>query len=105
MRSSPSLGVAARQRFRARDALARVGEDHEAEAALELLVVGDVVVVCMRREQVGDSPSSRSTAAIGVLHRTAAVDKDRIASGAVRDEVRVRQPLGVHAAFDDHGQG
>jgi hypothetical protein len=93
------------ERLGALDLLFRGGEDAHTETTLQLLVVGDVVAVRMRGQEVGDLDFQTVDRRQQRFDRRARVDEDGRAAGAVRDEVGVRKPAGIHAPFDYHGAG
>ena len=82
--------------------LDRPFDDLEPVALDELLVAGHVVGVRVRREQVRDRESFALDGLVQRLERRAAVDENRRPARFVRDEVRVREPLGMHAPLDQH---
>ena len=77
-------------------------DDLEPEALHELVVAGDVIRMRVRREEMRDRQPLLLRRANQRLERRAAVDEDRGASRLVADEVGVREPLGMHAAVDEH---
>ena len=87
------------------DVLGRIGDDGRPEAALELLVMGDVVRVRVRREQMRDLDFQPLDGGHERVDRSPAVHEDCRASRPVRDQVGVREPARIHGAFDDHGVG
>jgi phage shock protein A len=93
------------ERLRSVDALLPRGDDAQSEALLELPVVGDVVPVRVCRQEVRDVHLEPVDRGEERRDRGARIDEDGRASGAVRNQVRVGEPLGIHAPFDDHGAG
>ncbi len=89
------------------DELALLGVDQHlraGEAGRDGGQLGDVVVVVVREQDVRDGYA----VGLGLVqqrpHRAARVDEEAVAAGTGRDEVCVRQPVGVHRALDDHGR-
>ena len=92
---------------RAVDQLALVRVDQHlgvGEARRDRGQLGDVIVVMVREQDVRD----RDVIGLGLVqqrpHGPARVDEEAVAAGTGRDEVGVRQPVGVHRALDDHGR-
>jgi hypothetical protein len=56
----------------------------------------------MCHEHVRDGQSMAVDGGDDRLRRTAGVDEDGAPAGAVADDVRVGEPAGLHAAFEDH---
>ena len=84
--------------------LERALDDLDAVALDELGVAGDVVGVRVRREQVRDVQALALDDLVQRLERRAAVDEDGRPAGLVREQVRVREPVGMHAPLDQHGE-
>jgi hypothetical protein len=85
--------------------LSWIGDDREPKAPLQLLVVRDVIAVGMRRQEVGHLDVQPVDRGEQRLQRRAAVHEDGVAAGPVGDEVGVREPVRVHAPFNDHARG
>jgi hypothetical protein len=67
--------------------------------------MGDVILVGVRREEVRRvhlEPIDRREERLDGRSR---IDEDRRAAGVIRDEIGVREPLRIHAPFDDHRGG
>ena len=79
------------QHLRVREAVEHRGE------------LGDVVVVVVGEQHVGDGDALRLGLVEQRAHGAARVDEEAVAAGAGGDEVGVRQPVRVHRALDDHG--
>ena len=73
------------------------------QRSLERVELGDVVVVVVGEQDVGDVEPV--LVGLGDQRRdgAAGVDDERVAVRAGRDEVGVRQPGVAHGAFEDHG--
>ena len=84
-------------------ALERVGEDGHGVALAHLVEVRDVIAVVVRDEDVGHAEAVPLDRGDDRLRRPAGVDEDGAAAWAVADDVRVGEPPGLHAAFEDHG--
>ena len=84
--------------------LERALDDLDAVALDELRVAGDVIGVRVRRQQVRHVQALALDDLVQRLERRAAVDEDRRAAGLVREQVRVREPVGMHAPLDQHGK-
>ena len=73
------------------------------QRSLQRVELGDVVVVVVGEQDVGDV----EPVLVGLRDQrgdgTAGVDDERVAVRAGRDEVGVRQPGVAHGAFEDHG--
>ena len=91
--------------LRAVDALVRRRQNAEAVPVLEQLVVGHVIGVCVRREEVRRVHLEAVDGRQERLDRSSRVDEYRCSAGAVRDQVGVRKHLGIHAPLDDHRGG
>ena len=61
-----------------------------------------MIGVRMRRQQVRDHEAEPLDGLVQRLERRAGVDEHAGPALAVRDEIGVRQPGGMHAPFDDH---
>ena len=89
---------------RARDALGGVREHLRVGVLRERVAeLGDVVVVVMREQDVGDVEAMLVGLVEQRLQRAAGVDEEGVAVRPGRDEVRVGQPVVGHGALDDHG--
>ena len=82
--------------------LERALDDLEPVPLDELVVADDVVVMRVGRQQVGDLQPLALDGLVQRSERRAAVDEDGRAAGLVGHEVGVREPLGMHAALDQH---
>ena len=82
--------------------LERAFDDLNAVALDELGVAGDVVGVRVRCQQVRDVQALALDDLVQRLERRAAVDEHRRPPGLVREQVRVREPVGMHAPLDQH---
>ena len=106
IRRSPGLDhLAVAERLGALDLLLRRREDAQPEAVLEQAVVGDVVGVRVRRQQVRGVHVEPLDGGEQGLDRGAGVDEDGGSAGPVGDQVGVREPPRIHAPLDDHGAG
>ena len=68
----------------------------------EFPVTGDVIRMGVRREQVRDLEAFALDCLVQRLERRAAVDEDGRPARPVSEQIGVREPLGVHAPFDQH---
>ena len=84
--------------------LDRVGRHGEPEAGLELVVPGHMIRVAVGYEQVRRRQLVSLDHFEQRLERSTAVDEDGGATWLVGDEVRVREPRGMHAPLDDHAR-
>ena len=82
--------------------LERPLHDLEAVTLDELVVAGDVIGVGVGREQVRDREAVALDRLVQAVERAAAVDEHGRTARLVRDEIRVREPLRVHAPLDQH---
>ena len=87
------------------DALVGRREHAQAVAAFEQLVVGHVVAMRVGGEQVRRVHLEAVDGRQQRLDGRSRVDEDGSASGAVRHEIGVGEPLGIHAPLDDHRVG
>ena len=82
--------------------LDRALDDLEPVALHQFVVAGDVIRVGVRRQQVRDLEPLALDGLVQRLERCAAVDEDGRSAGPVGEQVRIREPLRVHASFDQH---
>ena len=89
---------------RAGHALLGVGEHRRVRPALERRAeLGDVVVVVVGEQDVGDVEAVLVGLGEQRVHRAAGVDEEGVGVRPGRDEVGVGQPAVGHGALDDHG--
>src|SRR5919201_5053992 len=69
----------------------------------ELAFAGDVVVVRMRTQDQLRPDAPALAGGAQRLERRAGVDVERRSALLVGDEIRVREPAGIHAPLDEHG--
>jgi hypothetical protein len=79
-------------------------DDGRVVTAHDLALTRDVVRMPVRAEHVGHGQTMFLHGCEQRLERCARVDEDGYAAGCVRDQVRVREPPGMHRALDDHGR-
>ena len=65
--------------------------------------LGDVIVVMVGQEHVGQRELAATQVVEQRRHRTAGVDHHGVPAQLVGDDVGVGQPLVAHRALDDHG--
>ena len=84
--------------------LERALDDLEPVPLDELGVAGDVIGMRVRRQQVRDVQPLALDDLVQRLERRAAVDEDGRPARLVGEQVRVREPVGMHAPLDQHGE-
>ena len=82
--------------------LERPLHDLDPVALDQLLVAGDVVVMRVRRQQVRDRQPFALDDLVQRRERRAAVDEDGRSARLVGEQIGVREPVGMHASFDQH---
>ena len=83
-------------------ALELVSQDRNVRVTLEHLIeLGDVVVVVVGEQYVGERQLPTAEVVEQRPDRTAGVDHHRVPAWLVRDDVRVRQEVVVHGALND----
>ena len=82
----------------------RALDDLEAVALDQLVVAGDVIRMGVRRQQMRDLEALALDDLVQWLERCAAVDEDGLSARLVGEQVRIREPLRVHASLDQHAR-
>ena len=82
--------------------LERALDDLEAVPLPQLVVAGDVVVVRVRRQEVGDVQALALDGFVQRPERRAAVDEDGRSAGLIGEQIGIGQPFRMHGPFDQH---
>ena len=80
----------------------RALDDLEPIALAQLAVAGDMVRVGVRRQQVRDHEPEPLDGLVQRPERRARIHEHACPALAVRDQIGVREPVGMHAPLDDH---